>query len=277
MSNFEISLSIHWDPRGAPSSAGPPGDIEGVLKTIEDDFLTEDESLMPLGAKAISLVLLDRPADVVAPVLQRIIEHTKQPDHLPRVFAAGRLMIGEILLIRGEFAAAAEALSDIAAFYATDEDAHLRAIAVSAIESRIRALNQLRDVDQVRAAWDSVRIEYATETHPEIRTHVAGAGRWTAVCLLKKAQRDEEALKACEEVIELYGSDTDVETRANVGSAMMLRYSLLPRRRLVARWQALRHLFHFVGSNPEPEVVEAIRETHPGSADWLLRRAHDSH
>jgi hypothetical protein len=128
------------------------------------------------------------------------------------------------------------------------------------------------DLDGVEVAWESVRVQYGAETHPAIRCRVAGAGWWAARGLLK-AKRRADALRISEEVVGTYGSDTEADTRAHVVAVMYVRHSALRLRQVAARQRALDDLIHFVGSNPEPEVVEVIR-AHK-KADLLLRAAHD--
>lgn len=274
MESADDALSIAWDPRDPSSTTKPRGNFESVLASLEE-LIAERETAELQGAKAITLLLLDRPSEQIIDVLQRFAQLGGEAGPL-RTLDHSRLLIAQTLHYDGQYAAAAQASSDVASFYGTDEDPFLRGIAAYAIQYRIRALIRLGDFDEAVAAWRSLCSNYGADDNVTVRTAVAAAGQAAAVGFLK-ADRTDDASRAADEVARLYENDTDAMTRAHVVAAMIVRYSALPRRRLLARSQALTALFHFVGSNPEPEVVEAIRETHPGSADWVLRKAHDAH
>lgn len=273
----ELSLSLGWDPRDPPSIDRPEGDFVGVLAALEERLAAEGELSELLGAKVLTLVQLGQPEERILDVADRFLEVTAaQGEDVPALLALSRLLVAQTLDTGSRCSESAQALSDVASFYGTDDDPHIRSVAAWALQNRFYCLVQLGDLDGVGAAWESVRDQYGGETHPAIRTAVARAGRRAAVAFWN-ADRAADALRTSEEVIGAYRSDPEADIRADTVAAMIVRYSSLRRRRLVARWRALTELVHFVGSNPEPEVVEAIRATHPESADWLLRRAHDPH
>lgn len=272
------SFPLRWDPRDPPAKDRPAGDFKAVLERL-DKLLAEEESPERLGAKMITLAQLGEPEERIAEVAERLIElgAPEDPDELRNVarnLAFGRLLIAEVLGTVGDLSEADQALSDVASFYETDEDPFMRAVAVSAIEDRIRVLIKLHDLDGVKAAWDSVLAQYGTETQPPIRSRVAACGRWAAAGF-QMAQRTRDVLSTSAEVIDLYQSDSEAATRAHVAATMIVRYLALPLTRQRARMRARGELHHFIGSSPEPEVVEALTETHRKLAAWLLRGSHD--
>jgi hypothetical protein len=273
----EHSLSLGWDPRNPPSKDRPAGDFEGVLQALDELLDTVGESPDVLGAKLLTLVQLRQPDERIQELAERFLEVTAEKGaDVPRSLALGRLLVGRTLETCGELFESAQALSDVASFYGTEADPIMRAVAVWALDDRIFALLKLRDFTGAGAAWESVRAQFGAEIHPAVRSRVADAGMRVAVGLLRNEQT-EDAVRAATDVIDRYEQDTQTSTRSYVAVAMMVRLVALPKRQIRARTRALQDLRHFIGSNPEPELVEAMREAHPEVADWVLRGAHDPH
>jgi hypothetical protein len=281
MHDAYVSLSGEWDPRDPSSSIRPPGDVADVLTGLDnllDHLLAEPASksatAVALGAKAITLNLLGRPQEMVVAAFERAIESAEDPKDVPWILAASRALIGRELAYRGQLTAAEQALSDVVAFYGADDDPTLRAVAVGAIADRIRALSDLGDVDRIRDAWASARVEYSAETDPRIRANLAETGRSAAHALFQ-AGRAKDALTTADEVIRRYQTDNDAMIRPHVAAAMMVRLVALPRWRIRTRRQTAQDLFHYAGDTPEPEVIEALNETNRRMAWLVLRLGHD--
>lgn len=273
----ELSLSLDWDPRDVdgPMRTPPPGDFRGVLASLDDDVSERTSPEILLGAKAITLNQLKQPGEAVG--LVRQIAERSGADRLPLILAQGRLCVGLVLDERGEHVAADQAFSDIASFYGRNEDPAIRAVAVVSLAARIRAIIDAGDLDRIRPAWESLRSFYGADLDHRVRLEVARAGGLAAVGLARAGRR-ADALAACEEAIALYQHDTDPAIRADVAAIMWARLEMLPRTtRLRTRARAARELLHFIGSDPEPEVIEAMREVNPKYAEKILRRAHDAH
>lgn len=273
----EVELPLRWDPRDPPVKDHLAGPFDQVLAAVEAD-LQDEESPETLATKVLMLVQLGESEERIAESAQRLIELAESEGvNLPEQLAVGRLLLAVCLASScRRFSEAADAFSDVTAFYSADDDPYIRGLAVWAIEERINALVQLGDLDGVVASWETARTDFSADVRAPVRCRVAAVGRNAATALLK-AERKGDAHTIADEVTRLYQSDTEVMTRAQVVGAMMVRYSALPRWRVRSRAPALRDLWHFIGSDPEPEVVQAIRTLHPGSAEWLLRKAHDSH
>ncbi len=214
MAKRETEISLMWDPTRPAEGAGPAGDLEGVLASI-DGFLAEDETTFAWGARAITLAVLHRPSEAIATAVRRMMELTDNPKRVPWQLAVSRLLIAELLDMRGERRASVQALGDVASFYGKSDDPLIRAVAAAALAERLRVLGGLGEVDAVAAAWNSLRVEYGAETSPHIRLRVARAGRWAAEILLD-ANRGTEATRVCDDVIGLYQSDSDPDTRQTV-------------------------------------------------------------
>lgn len=104
------------------------------------------------------------------------------------------------------------------------------------------------------------------------KAKVAYAGDVAARLLV--ARKPSLARSIAETVITRYGSSTEPETRAAVAIALSSKAVASFRRgRLLTCWRANWALLEFLGSNPEPEVVEALHEAWPKKADRLLRLA----
>jgi tetratricopeptide (TPR) repeat protein len=271
---MEASISLTWDPegRGVPPVDPPEGDMRGVLADLDDALREEgdDDYETLLAAKAITLFQLGRREEaelVVGRLLENLVG-TDDGDLRPLVLAEGRVRVATGLADRGEYAAAERALGDVASFYEGDHDPAFRSVAARALACHIHALFPLGDGPRIRLAWEELRTSYGGELDPRIRRHVARGGV-TAALGLSNARCKEEASATAEEVIELYRSDTDPTIRADVAVAMWMQ----------ARWwwpfpriRANRDFADFLGSDPEPEIIEALRHATP-KADRILRYA----
>lgn len=164
------------------------------------------------------------------------------------------LALGE----RGQHAEAGEALLNVASSYENEHDPTIRVVAASALALRVGELLKSHDFTAARAGWQSLRESYGRDPDPRVRAEVAFGGTTTALGLLASRHADG-ALATTEEVIALYRNETDPHIRANVA---------------VALWARGHELLCFLGSNPEPEVIEALRIVTP-DAEELVRRAQE--
>lgn len=275
------TFSLSWDPgdRDRPRASPPVDDFRGVHAFL-DDALAEEanhDSAMLLAAKVLALAQFGDDEEIN--LAFRDLVHTlgDRTDLLSLPLAQGRYCIGLALGELGGHAAAEQALSDVATFYQGDDDPGIRKVAISALGSRIRELSDLGDTDKVRDAWASLRDAYGPELDLGVREEVARAGRSAAGSLLD-AGRVADALTISDDVIALYESDTDPTIRGLVAVTLWVRIDALrASKQPVARWRTRRQLLHFIGNNPEPEVIEALRRANPTGADRILRHAHDPH
>lgn len=277
---MEASVSLTWDPgdRGRPPADPPKGDMKGVLADLEDALSKEGDYYETLlAARAITLALLGQreEADLVARRVVEDLEGTGDEDLLPLTLANGRLRVATVLSDRGEYGAAERAMSDVASFYEGDDDPALREVAARALASRVHALSGSGESDRIRPAWESLRTAYGGDLDPWVRRHVARGGAIAAVGL-RRARRRAEALATCDEVIELYRSDTDPAIRGEVAVTMMTRLGSIVRPWRFPRLRAVEEVLHFIGTDPEPEVIEALRQANPKAAEKLLRLARDA-
>jgi hypothetical protein len=254
-------------------------DFRGVHAFLDDALAEEDnhDSAMLLAAKVFALAQFGGDEEINLAFRDLVHSLGDRTDLLPLPLAQGRYCIGLALGELGEHAAAERALSDVATFYQGDDDPGIRKVAISALGSRIRELSNLGDTDKVRDAWASLRDAYGPDLDLGVRKEVARAGRSAAGRLLD-AGRVADALTISDNVIALYESDTDPTIRGLVAVTLWVRIDALrASKQPVARWRTRRQLLHFIGTNPEAEVIEALRRANPTGADWILRHAHDPH
>lgn len=257
------------------------GDLDGALATLDDGLATvgldggaEDELALLLHTKAVTLGLAARydEAEALFHRVLELIEGREDEAELRLLQALCWLGMALLLSERGNHANAKEALLDVELLYVADDDPDIRAVATSALGFRIGELLRLGELDEALEHWEVLRVSHGADPDPAVRADVAVAGRTTALALLE-ARRTSLALATARRVIALYRAETDPDIRAAVAVAMLARLVALWRRaRLLAVWRETRALVLFLGSNPEPQVVEAMRSAGPYGAA-LVRRA----
>ena len=252
--------------------------MRGVLADLEDALSEEGDYYETLlAARAITLALLGQreEADLVVGRVVEDLEATGDGDLLPLTLANGRLRVAAVLRDRGEYAAAERAMSDVASFYEGDDDPALREVAARALAARVHALICSGESDRIRVAWAKLRTAHGGDLDPEVRRDVARGGVIAAEGL-RRARRKAEALATCDEVIGLYRSDTDPAIRGDVAVTMYVRLWSLLRPWRIPRLRRVEEVVDFVGSDPEPEVIEALRHADPKAAEKILRLARDA-
>jgi hypothetical protein len=141
----------------------------------------------------------------------------------------------------------------------------------AAARSRIRELAEFGHFTEARSEWTSLRGNLGEDLDPDVRKQVAYAGRELLVRLWNRGQH-RLALKTADEVISAFENDRDPNIRATIVLAMMSRSLILQRRlRLVAHFRANGRIARFIGDDPEPEVIAAVRMHRQG--DRILRIA----
>jgi tetratricopeptide (TPR) repeat protein len=248
------------------------GDDQGALATLESGLEAAGLEEWPsmdlaclLFAKATILTSLGRRDEALA-LLNRVLELTDSEDG---VHIHSRVKAANLRVERGEHDDAIAALGDVVEVYGADPDPSIRRVAAWASECRIRALAEVGRYEDARAEWVALRDARGGDEEPDVRIWVARAGH-AALGVFQNAQKRQLALQTADEVIDLYVADTDPEVRATLALTMWSRLQLR-RRRPLSYVREMRAFWSFIGSNPEPEVVAALRLSRRGPK--LLRQA----
>jgi tetratricopeptide (TPR) repeat protein len=165
-----------------------------------------------------------------------------------------------------------EALDEATFFLALQESHHdpeeYSALALNAALVRIEQLVALDRFGEATESWTAVLERYGNTSRAQYRGVVAAVGQTTAQLLVGR-RKYRLALAVAEEVIARYRADSDPRVRAQVAVAMAVKVAALSKRgRFVAGPRAAEDLWSFLGPNPEPEVVKAMRRA-PGGERFL--------
>lgn len=248
------------------------GTLDRGLEAAGLDNRTDAELAVLLGAKAMILIETGRHDEALV-LFNRLLEVTEDGEELLHPLnVLSRVGMALLLAEQGQREEALAALSNVASAYASEDDPRIRAAGVSALTHRIRELAELGRFEAARAEWLSLRASHGADPEPKVRAEVASGGK-TATILFVDRRRYRLALKTADEVMALYRTETDPEIRAAVALTMWSRLTALRRRlRLVGFWRGSQDLMRYIGSEPEPELVEAIRDAHP-RGEAVLRHA----
>jgi tetratricopeptide (TPR) repeat protein len=254
------------------------GDNDAALATLDRgleaavlDDPSDAELAALIGTKAVilgdvgrydeSLVLFDRVRDVTQDA----------EGFLGQLHVLSRVSSAVLRSEQGHREEAVEALRGIAADYADSQDPRLRAAGVFALACRIRGLAELGRFEEARADWAALRDGYGADPDRKVRAEVAAAGKNLTIASVER-KRYSLALGTADEVVALYRAETDPEIRAAVLVTMCARLPALRRRlRLLRFWHAIQDILRFIGSEPEPELIQAMRDQPRG--ERILRQA----
>jgi tetratricopeptide (TPR) repeat protein len=257
------------------------GEVEEALGTLERALLQAevepvgDESVLALLllTRVVCLAKLER-FDEAGVVTGRLLEVTEGGEGtLRRLDGLAKSVHAVLLGERGHREEAIERLTELEREFGDDPDPTFRAVGISALRYRIRQLVELRRVDEATTQWNALLADCGSNPEATIRAGVAWAGTDVAIALLRQ-KKDSAGLAIVDQVIGRFRSAVESETRAAVAVAMACRLRVYLRRgRLLGYWRSAQEFFAFVGRDPEPEVLEAIREAYPSRQGNRLLRA----
>lgn len=256
------------------------GDLDAALDAIDRALLqaelevVADDAVLALAllTRGAVLVLLERSEEAHV-VCAQVRELTKNGSgELAFLDGFARCLTAALLNARGQGAEPIELFRSVAAELCDSADPRFRGLATLAHACLIRLLLESRRVGDGLAEWRALLEVSRDDPAAEVQAKVARAGDVAARLLVKR--RPSLARSVAETVITRYGSSADPDTRAAVAIALSSKVVACFRRgRLVSCWRANSALLEFLGTDPEPEVVEALREAWPKKAERLLRLA----
>lgn len=256
------------------------GDPLGALATVEQGLAavglgggTDRDLGLFLHMKALLLPDLGRWEEAVL-CEQQVVElaAASEEEDLELLGAHARMWLAQLRREQGKLDEALQGLADLAASYASDDDPKLRAIAASSRGFMILHLVETGHFDEARRAWHFLSEAFSKDPDVLVRREVAKFGDLAARAFVHTGHV-ALGLATAERVIALYRTETDAKIRARVVVAICIRLSELRRKlHVITFWRAQYDLFRFLGSEPEPEVIDAFRTAHR-RANHLLRAA----
>jgi tetratricopeptide (TPR) repeat protein len=247
------------------------GEVDDALDTVERALVqaeveaTADDTVVAelLILRATCLAKLKRMDEAIV-VCQHFRDITGDRDGFLRfLHGLGTTLEALLLAERGEHSKAIDYLTEVVDDFADDQEPRRRALAVDAQGYRIRQVLELDQPHAAVAQWKTLLDGFGGDPDATVLAAVAGAGADAATFLLIKAQV-ASAHSVAADVIERFESRSEGDIRASVALAMCCRWAAFRRRgRMFAYWRSFQEFLAFVGTDPEPEIVEAIREAYP--------------
>jgi hypothetical protein len=242
------------------------GDLQAALATLDagletvghkDDPSTTEQAFL-LATKALILVRGEQ-FDPAIPILDRVTELTDDSEQLLRLNLFGHALVSMLLAYRGEYEPALAAVTPYATTYLHDDRLDIRAAGIEVYGRRLSVLVYSDRIDDAEREWRDLRTDHASDADPEIRAAVASAGEGQVVALLER-KKNRQVLAMADDILSLYRTEAHPKIRAHIAIVLWVRLIALRRRgRVLAFSRGLRDFVRFVGSDPEPEVVEAMK------------------
>lgn len=163
-------------------------------------------------------------------------------------------------------------LDEIAETFGHEDDPALRAVAASALRYKARELAEVRSLDDGEEALATLTSCYGSDVAPAVRAEAALGMAELAIYFIQAGKR-RRALRLASQMLARYEGSRDADIRAALAVAYVSKIHILPRQgRLIAAIRCILAFVRFVGTDPEPKVVQAVLSHHP-KGEKLLRHA----
>jgi tetratricopeptide (TPR) repeat protein len=255
--------------------------VEDALARVEGSDKPDQEALVVLlHAKCHYLSAADRLEEALA-----ICDQELEVADNPETWTTKRLALQAFLVrasVLGRLERPEEALESatavVEAIDESEEDsdepwALLRTLAVWGENLRLQQLVKLGRFGEATESWAALLERYGDDSELRIRTQAAWAGAVAAALLLDEG-RPKVAMAFADEVIGRFRMYDEPKMRGGVAVAMQIRVMAFRKRgRILQGARAGSELMTFLGPDPEPSVIGAMRAAHPKSAEAWIRNA----